>query len=421
MLLQQIEQWFSQYFLSPPSIVQIIIVIVILVLCHIAAGRTTKHLANKLLKFDGNGFKARTSLSYREIFFLIFSLVFIWITVLIAINATLPVHILKTSASLVTAWAVIRISSSLIKSAFWSKLIAITMLIFVVLSTSELLKPTIKLLDEANILLGDYRLSLLILIKGFFALLIFVWLANVFSKLLDKYLYRTSDLTSSQKVLFSKLSKITLITLALLFTLSAMGVDLMALTVFSGALGLGIGIGLQKVFSNLISGIILLVDKSVKPGDVIAIGDTYGWINKLGGRCVSLITRDGKEHLLPNENMIIEKVENWSYSDDKIRIHVPVGVSYHSDIKLARKLMLEAVNSQERILESPQPVCLLMGFGDSSVDFEIRAWIADPINGISNVKSGIYETIWDNFKANAIEIPFPQRDVHIRNDNKDGD
>lgn len=413
-LLLQIKEWFYLNVLSIPAITQLAVVLLLFALSYWAAKKSTKKLKGFLLKIN-NGFRVSSHLSYFETFFLLFFVALTWIVVLVAVNAGWPHQITKMAASFITAWAVIRISSSLIKNAFWSKLVSISMLIVVGLSIAGLLESTIELLDGAAIMLGHYRLSLLVVIKGFVALVIFIWLANLLSGLLDRYMYRTSGLTMSQKVLFLKLSKILLITLAILFTLNVIGVDIMALTVFSGALGLGIGIGLQKVFSNLISGIILLMDKSVKPGDVVAIGDTYGWVNKLSGRCVSIITRDGKEHLLPNENMIVEKVENWSYSDDKIRIHIPVGVSYHSDIKLARELLLEAASEQKRILEFPKPSCLMMGFGDSSVDFEIRAWIADPINGISNVKSDIYEAIWDKFKANNIEIPFPQRDVHLHN------
>lgn len=164
----------------------------------------------------------------------------------------------------------------------------------------------------------------------------------------------------------------------------------------------------------MISGIILLMDKSIKPGDVIAVEGSYGWVNALGARYVSVLTRDGKEHLIPNENLITQTVENWSYSDSKVRLHIPIGVSYDSDVRLVQKLLLQAVQDQPRVLKEPEPRCLITGFGDSSIDCEIRAWIFDPQQGIANVKSDIYFRIWELFKEHGVEIPFPQRDIHIK-------
>ena len=172
--------------------------------------------------------------------------------------------------------------------------------------------------------------------------------------------------------------------------------------------------GLQKIISNLISGILLLLDKSIKPGDVITIGDTYGWINSLGARYVSLVTREGKEFLIPNEDLITHQVENWSFSDNAVRLKVPVGISYHADVRLAMNLCVEAAKENNRVIGVPEPVCLLGGFGDSSVDLELRFWIDDPINGLGNVKSQVLLAIWDKFHQHNIEIPFPQRDLHIR-------
>ncbi len=160
------------------------------------------------------------------------------------------------------------------------------------------------------------------------------------------------------------------------------------------------------------------MDKSVKPGDVISIDDTYGWVNKLGARYVSVLTRDGKEHLIPNENLISEKVENWSYSDSNIRIHIPVGVSYNSDMHKVREVLLTAAKESPRILKDHPIACLMKDFGDNSVNFELRAWIGDPQQGVSNIKSEIYFRIWDLFKENGIEIPFPQRDVNLKVDDE---
>ncbi|MCZ6859495.1 MAG: mechanosensitive ion channel, partial [Alphaproteobacteria bacterium] len=204
------------------------------------------------------------------------------------------------------------------------------------------------------------------------------------------------------------------IIVAVFAALNSIGIDLTALAVFSGAVGLGIGFGLQKVISNLISGVILLMDKSVKPGDVIAIGDTFGWINTLSARYVSVITRDGIEHLIPNEELISQRVENWSYSNTLVRFRMPIGISYDSDVVNAMALTVEAAKMVERVRDDPAPVCRLMNFGDNAIELELRIWISDPQAGVANVRSEVLLNIWTMFNENGIEFPYTQRDLHIK-------
>jgi small-conductance mechanosensitive channel len=224
-----------------------------------------------------------------------------------------------------------------------------------------------------------------------------------------------SELTPAMQVLTSKLVRFSLITLAVVLALGSVGIDLTALAVFSGAVGVGIGLGLQKVVSNLVSGVILLVDRSIKPGDVIEMEGTYGWITSLNARYVSLATRDGKELLIPNEDLITGRVTNWWYTSDLIRQSVHVGVSYESDLHLAMRLAVDAAGAVSRILEVPKPACLLKEFGDSAVNLELRFWIQDPANGTANVRSEVMLRIWDLFREHGIEFPFPQRDLTLRN------
>jgi small-conductance mechanosensitive channel len=179
---------------------------------------------------------------------------------------------------------------------------------------------------------------------------------------------------------------------------------------------LGLGFGLQKIVSNLVCGFILLTDRSVKPGDVIEIGSTYGWINNLNARYVSVITRDGTEHLIPNEDLVTQKVVNWSFTNNLVRVRTPIGISYNSDPHKAIEIIKDVVLKQARILKDPAANVLVTGFGDSSVDLEVRCWIADPVNGVGNIRSALLLAVWDAFKENGIEIPYPQRDLHIRSD-----
>jgi len=192
-----------------------------------------------------------------------------------------------------------------------------------------------------------------------------------------------------------------------------LGIDLTSLAWFSGAVGLGVGFGLQKVISNLASGFIMLVDRSVKPGDVIQLDEhTFGWINHLGGRYVSLITRDGVEHLIPNEDFITGRVVNWSYSHENVRVKVPVGIGYESDVELAMQTLLEIARATPRVLSAPEPSCRLIEFADSSINLELRIWISDPKRGVAGLRSDILLEVWRQFKELGIEIPFPQRVLH---------
>ena len=183
---------------------------------------------------------------------------------------------------------------------------------------------------------------------------------------------------------------------------------------FSGAVGVGIGLGLQKVVSNLVSGVILLMDRSIKPGDVIEMDGSYGWITSLNARYVSLATRDGKEILIPNEDLITGRVTNWSFSSDLVRQHVVIGVSYESDLHLAMRLAVEAAADVARALDAPKPACLLKDFGDSSVDLELRFWIRDPANGTANVRSEVMLRVWDLFHQHGVEFSSPQRELTLR-------
>jgi small-conductance mechanosensitive channel len=204
------------------------------------------------------------------------------------------------------------------------------------------------------------------------------------------------------------------LTVAVLVALSSLGINLSAFAFIGGAIGVGVGFGLQKVVSNLVSGVILLLDRSIKPGDVVAIGDTFGRIQSLGARYVSVATRDRTEYLIPNEDLITNQVVNWSFSDKLLRLKIEVGVSYGSDVHEVMGLMVAAAAATVRVLESPEPICQLHHFGDNGIEMMLRFWIRDPENGVANVSSAVRVAIWDSFKKHGVEIPFPQRDVHMK-------
>ena len=325
----------------------------------------------------------------------------------------LKTYLLRLVGSLLVAWVVIRLTTSIVQKAHWARLIAIAAWTVAALHILSLLDPTLALLDRLAITIGNTRLSVLLVIKSTVILIVLLRLALSASTLFKQRISLLEGLTPSVQVLLSKAVTITLITVAILVVMSSFGIDLTGFAFIGGAVGVGIGFGLQKVVSNLVSGFVLLLDRSIKPGDVIAIDDTYGEIRDMGARYVSIVTRDRAEYLVPNEDLITSRVVNWSYSTTLLRIRIGVGVSYGSDIHKVMELMIQAARSIDRVLDDPRPVCQLKNFGDSSIDMELRIWIQDPQNGVANVSSAVRVAIWDAFKANGIEIPFPQRVVHM--------
>jgi small-conductance mechanosensitive channel len=291
--------------------------------------------------------------------------------------------------------------------------------IIAALNIAGLVTPVVGLLDAMAVPVGNFRVSLLLVLKGAVTLAIFVWIANTLSRLIDQRLRVFGPLTPAVQVLAAKLVRMTLLTLAVVLALGSIGIDLTAFAVFSGAVGVGVGFGLQKVVSNLISGVILLMDRSIKPGDVIAVNDgisnTVGQVKRIGLRAVSVTTRDRKEYLIPNENLMINQVENWSYSSREVRIRVPLIIAASSDVDLAERLMLEAAASAPRVLKSPPPAAWLTAITEEGLAFEIRFWIDDPEEGLTNVRSDILKRVWHLFQQDGVELPNrAQRDLSLR-------
>ncbi|HIF51594.1 MAG TPA: mechanosensitive ion channel [Thiotrichaceae bacterium] len=323
-------------------------------------------------------------------------------------------HLIKIAVSLLAAWVVINMTTGMLRNKALSKFVAVVIWTVAVLNILNLIDPVTNVLDSIGLTLGGLRLTALTVIEGIFILTVLLWLAIFVSQFVEQQIRKSTDITPSVKVLISKLVKISLIIIAVVASMSSVGIDLTAFAIFSGAVGVGIGLGLQKSIANLFSGLLLLMDKSIKPGDLITVGDTYGVVESLNARYASVKRMDGTEHLIPNENLISQEVINWTHTDKLIRPEVDVGVHYQADVRIAMALCIEAGKEVERVLDSPEPEVLLIGFGDNAVDLKLRFWIKDPEKGVLNVKSEILLKIWDKFHEHNIEIPYPQRDLHIR-------
>ena len=276
------------------------------------------------------------------------------------------------------------------------------------------LDPLIVGLDRAAISFGKTRMSLLDVLNFALIAALLFGTVRVAVRAVNRSIGNVQALDLSQRVLFQKFASIAVIAIAFFVGIDVLGIDLTALAVFSGAFGLAVGFGFQKTFGNLISGLILLMDRSIKPGDVIVVGDTFGWVNKIGVRYVSVLTRDGKEHLIPNETLMTEPVENWSYTNKNVRLHVKIAVAHDCDVRLAQRLMIEATQGHRRILPDPAPVCWITAITLSAIEHEIRIWIDDPEQGVTNVQGEVLLRIWELFREHGIELPREQQDVHVR-------
>ncbi|KXS47969.1 MAG: mechanosensitive ion channel protein MscS [Halanaerobium sp. T82-1] len=349
-----------------------------------------------------------------QLLFPLILMILIGVYYVTAVAFSLPVVIISIFGNLVSAWLIVKTITLFFPRNKMFRFLSALIWIIAALRILNIYQETVNFLESLAFNSGNLRISLLLIMKAVIIFSILFWLAGKLSRLVTGRIDKSNDLTPSVKVLLNKIAKFLIFTSAILFTLSAVGINLSAFAFLGGAIGVGLGFGLQKIVSNFISGIIILADKSIKPGDVVEIGDVYGWVRKLDTRFVSVVTRSGKEFLIPNEDFITKEVINWSYSDELVRVDAEVGVSYDSDLRLVQELMMKAIEEKDRILNEPESNVLLMGFGDSSVNFEIRFWISDPRNGIQNIRSQVLLSIWDYFKEHEIEIPFPQRDYHLK-------
>lgn len=319
---------------------------------------------------------------------------------------------------LLLAWIFIRLLTQIIANEYVRNVFALVIWAIAALSIFGVLDPVTASLGEAGFSLGAFRITALGIIKGFLALGALLYCAIVMAGFVDTQLVRTK-LNPASRVLIGKIVRIFLIACALLVAITAAGIDLSVLAVFSGAVGLGIGFGLQRNFSNIFSGLMLLVDQSIKPGDVIEVTDpsgnqtTFGWVTHMGGRYTEIVSRDNKSFLIPNEQLISQQVVNWSHGNTLVRLKVAFGVHYNSDPHLVKRIAEEAPLRVERVQKDPKPMCHITEFGDSSINFSLRFWIRDAEKGVSNVQGDVMLALWDVFKENGVQIPYPHREVYL--------
>jgi len=280
-------------------------------------------------------------------------------------------------------------------------------------------------LDAVDLVPGKGHFSLWSLFKSLVVVTSFVLVSGLIARAVERRVMKLDGVAASTRLGISKFSHVFLISLGALLGVNAAGLDLTALTLLTGAIGIGLGFGLQAIASNFVSGFVLLLDKSIKPGDVISFTgltgtstENFGWVQELRGRCVVVRDRDGVDTLVPNQNLITGTFINWSYSDRKVRLKLPVRISYRDDPEVALQVLLGAVEGNKRVLTEPAPVTRLIQFADHGMDLELRFWIADPQNGVNNVRSDVNRRIWRLFRDHGITIPVTQHEVRMLGDER---
>ncbi len=324
-------------------------------------------------------------------------------------------YMLMVAAKLALAWLIIRLTTSVIRNAFIVRLVSVSAWLVAALSIVGQLDPAMELLDSdaVSVVLGGLRLTPLVLIKLGALLIVALWLTNVASNFAESQINRSSDLTPSIQVLLVKMIRMGLMVVAIAIALGAVGINLSALAVFTGAAGVGIGLGLQKIVANFISGLILLVDKSVKPGDLVTVGDSSGRISAMKTRYISVAAGDGREFLIPNEDLVTQKVVNWTYTDKNTLVKVLFGTNYDADPRLVCKLATDIAATAPRAIKNKPPNCILTEFAEAGMKFSLTFWIADP-DGMDGVKSEVMLALWDAFKREGIKVPYPVREIRVR-------
>jgi len=281
------------------------------------------------------------------------------------------------------------------------------------LHLSGVLPEILNVLEDIKFNVGKNPVNLLLMLQGILTIVVTILIALWFSRVIENKLMRVQHINMNLRVVLTKLLRVFLLFIAVLIALSAVGLDITMLSVFGGALGVGLGFGLQRIASNYVSGFIILLDKSMQIGDVVTIDTHYGVVSDLRTRYLVLRKLDGTQVIIPNETLIVNPVINHSFTDHKARVQMPIQVSYDSPLELAMQLMVDIAVGNSRVLVEPKPAVQIKGFGESGVDLMLSLWIPDPEEGSGSLQSDIYLEIWRAFQINNISIPFPQREVRI--------
>ena len=407
-----LQEWLFSEIIIIDNLVSFLVLMALVGLSYLLRKRVLKR-GEQLLSFLPDPVVPEALEFWQEIYLQLSLAVFIGFYSIFASVFNLPEFITSIAGYLLTAWLIIRFITWFLPDTIWVQLLSYLVWIIAVLNILGIYAVVVEFLEGIELNLGEFHLSVMLVLRGILVFAFLFWVAGFVEKSMRNRLRTSDDLTPSIRVLLQKILRIVIYITAFFIGLSSIGIDLSAFAFMGGAVGVGLGFGLQKIVSNFVSGIIIILDKSIKPGDVVEIDEVFGQVRSLNSRYVDVVARSGKEFLIPNENFITSQVINWSYSDNYVRVDLDIGVGYDSDLKRVRELIMEASEDKERLLSRPEPRCLVKNFGDNTVDFQLRFWINDPEEGVDNIKSELMMDIWELFHENGINIAFPQRDLHL--------
>jgi len=356
----------------------------------------------------------------KRMVFPLVALLTVWVCIVV-LKQWFEVDLLRLAVPLLGSLAMVRAVFYLLRQVFpeggvlasFERSIAVLVWVGLALHLFGLLPEVVDVLEEVSFHVGKQKLNLWVLLQGGFwvgiTLLVAMWLGRV----AEGRLLRAEHLDSNLRVAFARLVNALLVVMGVLITLPLVGIDLTVLSVFGGALGVGLGFGLQKIASNYMSGFIILVERSIRHGDMVTADNFYGQVQAITTRSVIVRALDGREAIIPNETFITQTVLNHSLTNRKVRIGLPVQISYGSDLEKAMVLMAGAAKANPRVLDDPQPASYLVRFADSGFDLELGFWIGDSESGQLNVRSELNLAIWRDFRREGIEIPYPRREVRL--------
>ena len=332
-----------------------------------------------------------------------------------------PASLLGIASALLATMAIVRVLAYLLRSAFdpspaldtWERLVGWTVWLGFALHLTGVLPAITRILDSVSIPVGKGHVSILLMMRGALSVVLTLRVARWIGRLIETRLMGAQAMDINVRVIFAKIAKALLLVIGVLVALSAVGIDITLLSVFGGALGVGLGLGLQKIASNYVSGFIILADHSVSIGNTVVIDNREGVVTRMTGRYVVVRSLDGNEAIIPNETIITSTVINQSYSDPKVRIAVPIQIAYESDLEAVIELIRSTAARNPRVLEDPAPTVLVRLFGESGIDLELGAWIGDPDRGRNNLRSDLYRELWRTFQEHGVRIPYPQREVRL--------
>ncbi len=414
-----LSQWFGENLFNLTGVYQIGAIGAAYLVSWIFAEKIRQHFEKDIEKVKAHVRFVLSPAHFAIILKYILWLLLVWFCHVLFKNFSTQADLLQMSLNFIGALLVIRFAYFYIKSTFWTRTIYAICLIIISLQIFKLWEPTVDLLGSMTIQLGSLRISIWGIIEALFTFILLWALGNAVNRFIAHRLATSTQLTYSDRTLIQRVVKAATVVIVILISLKAAGVHLAGIVVTGGAIGFAVGIGLQKIGSNLVSGIMLLIAKPIRKGDVIGLekkffGSQYGWIVRIGLIYVEVATRNGTLELIPNEIFVTQKIENLSFSDNLVRLTIPLGISYESDLSRALTFAVSAALSIDRVLKSPDPKCVVKEFGDSTVNLELRFWINDPQDGITNVKNAVLLKVWDSFHETGIVFAFPQRDLHLK-------